>query len=50
VALYPDIDVASQGDTIDKARKNLQETLELFSEFASFEEIKERFHEEIYVT
>ena len=50
VALCPDIDVASQGDTIDEARKNLQEALELFFETASSEEIKERFHEEVYVT
>ena len=41
VALCPDIDVASQGDTIDEARKNLQEALELFFETASSEEIKE---------
>ena len=43
VALCPEIDVASQGDTIDEARKNLQEALELFFETASKEEIEERF-------
>ena len=47
VALCPELDVASQGDTVDEARKNLQEALELFSETASPEEIKERLHEEV---
>jgi predicted RNase H-like HicB family nuclease len=50
VALCPELDVASQGDTIDEARKNLQEALELFFETASPEEIKIRLHEEVYVT
>ena len=50
VALCPELDVASQGDTVDEARKNLQEALELFFETASPEEIKERMHEEVYIT
>ena len=50
VALCPEVDVASQGDTIDKARRNLKEALELFFETASPEEIQERLHDEIYVT
>jgi predicted RNase H-like HicB family nuclease len=50
VALCPEIDVASQGDSIDEARKNLQEALELFFETASAEEIADRFHGEVYVT
>ena len=50
VSLCPEVDVASQGDTVDEARKNLGEALELFFETASPEEIKERFHDEIYVT
>jgi len=50
VALCPELDIASQGDTVDEARKNLQEALELFFETASPEEIKERLHDEIYVT
>jgi predicted RNase H-like HicB family nuclease len=50
VALCPELDVASQGDTIEEARKNLQEALELFFETASLEEIKTRLHEEVYVT
>lgn len=50
VSLCPEVDVASQGDTIDEARRNLCEALELFFETASPEEIKERFHNEVYVT
>jgi len=50
VALCPELDVASQGFTVDEARKNLQETLELFFETASPEEIESRLHEEVYVT
>jgi predicted RNase H-like HicB family nuclease len=42
VALCPELDVASQGNTVDEARKNLQEALELFFETASPEEIKGR--------
>lgn len=50
VALCPELDIASQGNTIEKARANLQEALELFLETASPEEIKLRLREEIYVT
>lgn len=50
VALCPELDIASQGNSIEQARENLREALELFFESASPEEIKSRFHEEIYVT
>ena len=50
VALCPELDVASQGDTVDDARKNLQEALELFFETASPEEVSSRLHDEIYIT
>ena len=46
VALCPEVDVASQGDTVDEARSNLLEALELFFETASPKEIKERMHDE----
>jgi predicted RNase H-like HicB family nuclease len=39
------LDIASQGNTIEGARANLQEALELFLETASLEEIKERLRE-----
>jgi predicted RNase H-like HicB family nuclease len=50
VALCPELDIASQGDTIESARENLQEALQLFLESASPEEIKQRLREEVYVT
>jgi predicted RNase H-like HicB family nuclease len=50
VSLCPELDIASQGDTIEEARNNLREALELFFETASPEEIKNRLHEELYVT
>lgn len=50
VALCPDLDIASQGATIEEARNNLREALELFFETASPEEVKQRLHEEVYVT
>jgi predicted RNase H-like HicB family nuclease len=50
VALCPELDIASQGETIEEARHNLREALELFFEVASKEEIQERFREEFYIT
>jgi len=50
VALCPEVDVASQGDTVDEARDNLKEALELFFETASATEIWRRSHDEVYVT
>jgi predicted RNase H-like HicB family nuclease len=50
VALCPQVDVASQGDSIEEAKNNLKEALELFFEAASADEIETRLHEEIYIT
>ncbi len=50
VALCPEMDIASQGDTIEDARDNLREAVALFMECASPEEIKQRVHGEVYVT
>ncbi len=50
VALCPEFDVASQGDTIEAARENLREALELFFECASAEEIQDRMGNEVFVT
>lgn len=50
VSLCPELDVASQGDTIEEARKNLIEALELFFETASSEEISGRLRDEVLVT
>ena len=50
VALSPELDVASQGDTIEAARENLREALELFFECASPGEIQQRLGDEVFVT
>lgn len=50
VSLCPELDVASQGGTIEQARDNLQEALELFFECASPEEVRQRLRGEVYVT
>jgi predicted RNase H-like HicB family nuclease len=50
LALCPDLDIASQGFSIEEARNNLKEAIELFFEFASKEEINERFSDEVYIT
>ncbi len=50
VSLCPELDIASQGNTIEQARDNLKEALELFFETASPEEIRQRLHGEIYLT
>ena len=39
VSLCPELDIASQGDTIQEAKTNLKEAIELFFECASAEEI-----------
>lgn len=50
VALCPELDVASQGESIEEARRNLQEAVELFLETADPSEIEERLHSEVYIT
>jgi predicted RNase H-like HicB family nuclease len=50
VSHCPELDIASQGDTIEAARDNLQEALELFFECAYPTEIEERLGEEVFVT
>ena len=50
VALCPELDIASQGNTVEEARLNLKEALELFFEAASAEEIRDRLHDEVFVT
>ena len=50
VALCPEFDVVSQGDTVEEARQNLHEALELFLEAADPSEIERRWHSEVFVT
>ena len=50
VALCPELDIASQGDTVEEARANLREAVELFFEMAHPNEIAQRLNSEIYIT
>jgi predicted RNase H-like HicB family nuclease len=50
VALCPELEVASQGDTVDEARRNLTEAVELLLETADASELKTRLHSEVFVT
>ena len=50
VALCPEIDVASQGDSVEEAKANLREAVELFFECASEVEVRERLTSEAYVS
>lgn len=50
VAICTELDVASQGATVEEARANLREAVELFLESASPGEIKDRLQSEVYLT
>lgn len=50
VALCPELDIASQGSSIELARASLKEALELFFETADPTEIKTRLHDDVFVT
>jgi len=50
VALCPEFDVASQGDTVEEARQNLKEAVVLFLETADASEVNRRLHSEVFVT
>ena len=50
VAPCPELDIASQGDTVEEARDNLTEALTLFSETAAPAEVTSRLHTEVFVT
>ena len=50
VALCPELDIASEGFSVEEARTNLAEALTLFFETAAPSEIARRFHHEVFVT
>lgn len=50
IALCPELDIASQGESVEQARDNLREALELFFECASPEEVQKRLRSEVYIT
>ena len=50
VALCPELDIASQGQSIEESRANLTEALTLFFDTASPSEIARRAHYDVFVT
>ena len=50
VALCPEVDVVSQGATVEEAKANLREAVELFFECASDEEVRQRMASESYIS
>lgn len=50
VALCPELDIASQGNTVKEARRNLTEVLELFFETADVSEVWWCPQSEVFVT
>ena len=50
ISFCPEVDVASQGTTVQEASENLREAVELFFESASQDEISRRLHNEVYIT
>ncbi len=49
VSLCPELDIASQGDTVEEASANLREAVELFLECADSSEIVRRLKGEVYI-
>ena len=50
VAFCPELDVASQGNSVEQARRNLAEAVELLLECASSSELRRRMKSEVFIT
>jgi predicted RNase H-like HicB family nuclease len=50
VAVCAELDIASQGETVEEARRNLLEVVELFFETADPPEVESRLSGEVFVT
>jgi predicted RNase H-like HicB family nuclease len=50
IALCPELDVASQGGTVEEARRNITAAVKLFLETASPSEIRRRMSRETQIT
>lgn len=50
VALCPELDIASQGESVENAKDNLREAIELFFETASEQEVHTRLGSDVYIT
>ena len=50
VSLCPELDIASQGNSVEEAKSNLIEAIQLFFEVADVSEIKNRLRTDVFVT
>ena len=50
VSLCPELDIASQGRTVEEASANLREAVELFFECADAQEVRDRLTGEVYIS
>lgn len=50
IAMCPELDIASQGYTVEEGRSNLPEALELFFETADASEVRLRLQSEVFIT
>ena len=50
VALCPELDVASQGDSVEQALASLKEAVELFLDHADPAEVEQRRRTQVFVT
>ncbi len=50
VSLCPELDIASQGESVETAKSNLKEAIELFFEMADSSEIQSRLSNELFIT
>ena len=50
VALCPELDIASEGFSVEDARSNLVEALTLFFEAADTSEVTRRYNQEVFIT
>ena len=49
-AMCPEFDVSSQGDTVEEAKANLREAVELLLEVANPAELEQRFRSETFLS
>ena len=50
VSLCPELDIASQGNTVEEAKSNLVEAISFFLETADPSEIERRGHTDLFIT
>ena len=50
VSRCPELDIASQGDTVEEAEANLREAVALFLECADAQEIRNRLTHQVHIS